>query len=216
MKKTIFILIALMIITIINPISAQQTDKELTKKLKTKAIRAARKEAKQYKKDGYYNVPGSPPLDMQLERSWKYYYMTDEDGSPAYMTATGIAVGETHFAASIAAREMAKLTIAGAATSKVAEIINTNVANNPLNTEDAISVTKVVAAAKTLVAERLTSLETLVEMHKKIGKNVEINIVLAFSSKVAKEIANNVIRKSLEEETNLLQGDIDKLMKFKR
>ncbi len=54
----------------------------------------------------------------------------------------------------------------------------------------------------------------LVELYKDIDKNREANVRIAYNSKVAMEMAKRVIRKSLEDETNILQDKLEKLMKF--
>ena len=218
MKKVALIsMIGLMMIALLNPTVAQQTKKEkkdLKKELKAKADKQARKEAKKYKKNGYYVAPGAPLLEKQLENAWLKQLETDEDGYPKYIVATGNSVGETQTAAKLQATETAKLELAGTITTDVAALIETNIANQQLNNEEAASVTKTVAAAKNIIAQELGRIIPMVEMYKKIGKNVEANVRLAYDSKTAKEAAKKVIRKQLEEETDLMQDKLDKLLDF--
>ena len=218
MKKVALIsMVGLMMIALLNPTVAQQTKKEkkdLKKELKAKADKQARKEAKKYKKDGYYVAPGALPMEKQLENAWLKQLETDEHDYPKYIVATGNSVGETQTAAKLQATETAKLELAGTITTDVAALIETNIANQQLNNEEAASVTKTVAAAKNIIAQELGRIIPMVEMYKKIGKNVEANVRLAYDSKTAKEAAKKVIRKQLEEETDLMQDKLDKLLDF--
>jgi hypothetical protein len=210
LKLSVLILLA---VIIANPLSAQ-TDKNAQKQLKEKSIKQARKEAKKYSKDGFYIAPGALPLDKQLETAWLKQYEMDEKGQPKYIVESGNSVAETQTAAKLQANETAKLNIAGAITTNVAALIENNIANQQLNNEEAASVTKTIAAAKNLIAQELGRTIPLVEIYKKIGKNVEADIRLAYDYQNAMETAKKVIRKQLEEETKILQQKLDGLMKF--
>ncbi len=215
MKKLALIsAIGLLLMAMLNPLTAQTTEKEANKEVKSKATKKARKEAKKLKKEGYFVAPGALPIDKQLENAWTKQYMQDEEGYPLYIVATGQSVGETQTAAKIQATETAKLELAGTIRTNVAALIENNIANMQLNNEEALSITKTVAAAKNIIAEELGRVIPLVELYKKIDKNVEANVRLAYDSKTAKEAAKRVIRKKLEEETDLLQEKLEKLMNF--
>jgi len=51
-------------------------------------------------------------------------------------------------------------------------------------------------------------------MYKKIGKNIEVNVRLAYNMATAFDVAKKVIRKSLEEETKIAHEKLEGLMKF--
>jgi hypothetical protein len=203
----------LLAIVISNPLWAQ-SEKTPEKQLKEKASRQARKEARKYTRDDYYIAPGALPLEKQLENAWLKQYENDDKGFPRYIVETGNSVAETQTAAKLQANETAKLNIAGSITTSVAALIENNIANMQLNNEDAASVTKTVAGAKNLIAQELGRTVPLVEIYKKIGKNVEADIRLAYDYQNAMEAAKKVIRKQLEEETKILQDKLDGLMKF--
>jgi outer membrane biogenesis lipoprotein LolB len=214
MKTTKIILALMMVFLLSGGAMAQQTDKELKKEIKSKAERQARKEAKKLKKQGYYVAPGALPMDKQLEKAWMKQYQEDDKGYPVYFVAQGISVGETQAAAKIQATELAKLELAGQISSNIAALVENSIANQQLNTEDAASVTKTVAAAKNLIAQELGRVLPIVELYKNIGKNIEVNVRLAYSYEMAIETGKKVIRKSLEEQTGLLHEKLDKLMDF--
>lgn len=195
--------------------SMGQSDKELQKELTSKSIKEARKEAKKYTKQGFYVARGAVPMDKQLESAWMMQLQKEEDGTPKYIIETGNSTAETQAAAKLQATEMAKLAIAGNISSQVAALIENNIANQQLNSEEAASVTKTVGASKNLIAQELGRTLLVVEMYKKIGVNTEADIRLAYDMKSAKEIAKKVIRKKLEDETKLMQEQLDGLMDIK-
>jgi len=208
-KTTILIVVTMILVA---PIYAQTTAKEANKEMKSKAYKQARKEAKKLKKQGFYVAPGALPMEKQLEKAWQKQYLENEEGYPVYIVVSGNSVAETQTAAKLQATETAKLNIAGNIATQVAAIIENNIANEQLNNEDAASVTKTIGAAKNLIAQELGRTIVLVEMYKKIDKNVEANIRLAYNEEIGKEIAKKVIRKQLEDQTDLLQDKLDKLL----
>ena len=110
--------------------------------------------------------------------------------------------------------ETAKLELAGQINTQVAALIENSIANQQLNIEEAASVTKTVAASKNLIAQELGQVYPLVEMYKKIGQNVEVNVRLAYNAATAFDIAKKVLRKSLEEETKIAHEKLEGLMNF--
>ena len=215
MKRIVLAIAILFSVSLVMPVMAQQTEKEASKALNKKVMKKARKEAKKYKKSGFYVSPGSLPMDIQLENAWKKQMLVDEDGFPKFIVATGNSVAETQTAAKIQATETAKLELAGTISTNIAALIENNIANQQLNLEDAASVTKTVAASKNIIAQELGRVLPLFEVYKKIGKNnIEADIRLAYDSDVAYEVAKKVIRKSLEEQTDIMQEKLDKLMDF--
>lgn len=213
MKKAINITIMIILATIVAaPIYAQTTAKEADKEMKSRAYKQARKEAKKLKKQGYYVAPGALPMEKQLEKAWQKQYLENKEGFPVFIVETGNSVAETQTAAKLQATETAKLSIAGIITTQIAAIVKINIANEQLSPEDAASVTKTVGASKNLIAQDLGRTIMLVEMYKKTGKTIEVNIRLAYNEETGKEIAKKVIRKQLEDQTDILQDTLDKLL----
>ena len=215
MKTTVKFLLAIAILfSAANVLMAQQTDKELKKDVSSRAIRSARVEAKKYKRAGYYVAPGALLLDKQLERAWLRQYETNDKNEAKYIMATGNSVAESQTAAKLQAMETAKLEIAGQINTQIAALIENSIANQQLNNEEAASVTKTVAASKNLIAQEIGLVLPMVEMYKKIGKNIEVNVRLAYNMATAFDVAKKVIRKSLEEETKIAHEKLEGLMKF--
>ena len=193
---------------------AQQTERELKKEIKDKAVKEARKEAKGYKKEGYYVAPGAIPMEKQIESAWMKQYMTDDDGYPLYIVATGNSVAVSQSAAKLQATEFAKLELAGTISTQVAALIESSIANEQLSAEEAVGVTKTVAAAKSIIAQELGRTIPLFEIYRKVNKNVESNVRIAYNSEMAMEVANKAIKKELEKETDLAHEKLEKLMNW--
>ena len=210
-KLTVMIMVTLMF----NNLAFAQTEKETKKELTSKSIKQARKEAKSLSKEGFNVARGALPMDKQLEDAWMMQLQKDEKGYPKYIVESGNSVAESQTAAKIQATETAKLAIAGAICTEIAALIENNIANQQLSNEDAASVTKTVAASKNLIAQELGRTLLLVEIYRSIGVNTEANIRLAYDTKTAQEIGKKIIRKKLEEETKLLQDNLDKIMDIK-
>ena len=215
MKKLVIILLTVFAFSLaIQNVSAQFSNREMRKTLKMRPPREVRREARDYEKEGYNVAVGAPTLRRQLANAWMKEVEPDENGFPKYIVATGNSVGETQIAAKLQATEAAKLELAGTIATNVAALIENNIANSQLNTEDAASVTKTVAASKNIIAQELGRVLPLIELYRNIGKNREANVRIAYNSEMAMELAKKVIRKSLEEETQILQEKLERLMKF--
>jgi hypothetical protein len=214
--KTRTILLLLLALTFASvTVVAQQKTKDLKKSIKKKATKEARKEAKRFRKDGYKVAPGALPMDKQIETAWMKQYETAEDGYPLYIVASGNSVANTTSAAKLQATELAKLELAGSISTQVAALIENSIANQQLNSEEAASVTKTVAASKNIIAQELGRSLPLFEIYRTLkNKNVEVNVRIAYNSKKAEEIAQKTIKKKLEDETEIAQDKLEKLMKW--
>jgi hypothetical protein len=215
MKKKVLLIALLLIASFTFQVaSAQYSTKEVKQTLNMKHPKEVRKQARNYEKQGYKEAVGALSIERQLTNAWMKEVETDEKGFPKYLFAGSTSVGETQIAAKLQATETAKLDLAGQIATSVAALIETNIANSQLNTEEAASVTKTVAASKSLISQQLGQVVPVVEMYRNIDKNMEANVRLAYSKEMAIEQAKQVVRKSLEEQTQIMQDKLDKLMNF--
>ena len=192
---------------------AQQTDRELQREIKDRAIREARKEAKNLKKDGWYVPPGSLPLDKILENAWMKQLMEDDEGKVMYITADGNAVAESKTAAEMQAIEMGKLQLAGLIETNVSSLVTGNIGNAQLSTEDAASVTEIVQSSKNIIATELGYVDPFFKLHKNIGKDkIEVQIRLFYDTGQSLEIAKKRVRTELKDKLELNQQQLEKLM----
>ena len=192
---------------------SQQSDRELKKEIKQKAVREARKEAKRMKKEGWYVPPGSLPLDKILENAWMKQYAEDENGNPTYITADGNAVAESKTAGEMQSIEMGKLQLAGLIETNVSSLVTGNIGNAQLSTEDAASVTEIVQSSKNIIAIQLGYVNPFFKIYKNIGKDkIEISVRLFYDVKQSLEIAKKAVRTELKEKLKMNEEQLEKLM----
>jgi len=213
MKKIIISILMLGIMLPAANVSAQQTDKEISKELKERAVKSARKESKKYTKEGWYVPPGSLPIDKVLERSWEKQILEDDKGDPRYITADGNAVAETKTAAEMQSIEMGKLQLAGLIETNISSLVSGNIGNAQLSTEEAASVTEVVQSAKNIIATELGYVNPMFKLYKNIGKDkIEVQVRLFYDTKQSLEIAKKVVRKELKDKLKMNEEKLEKLI----
>lgn len=192
---------------------AQTTEKEARKEIKQKAIKEARKEAKRFKKMGFDVTPGSLPMEKQLEYTWIRLYQRDANGQAVYLSADGNAVAETRTAAEMQAIEAAKLNLAGQLETFIRAIIEANIANAQLNTEEASSVTEFLTAAKNVIVTSIGQVEPSFKIYRNLpNKNVEVNVKLLVSREQVLQQAKKQVREELRQRLKGLQEKVDKLL----
>ena len=118
MRKTILIIVAVIISAMQFATYAQVTQKQLKerqelakaskKELNEKVSKAARKEAKRLEKEKWQAAPGALPIEKQLDRSYMLQMQYDEDGFPMYVMGEGMSIGGNYDAAKMQALELAK------------------------------------------------------------------------------------------------------------
>ena len=115
--------------------------------LDEKATKAASKEAKSLKKQGWLAAPGALPIEKQLDRSYRMQSEYDEEMFPMYIQGEGISTGQNYDAAKMQAMEMARQQLAGQIQTEMTALIESNVSNNQLEAGEAASVSKTIMAA---------------------------------------------------------------------
>lgn len=221
--KTIKLLVAMLALCVATTASAQLTKEQLKARkemkkasraeLNEKASKAARKEAKTLKKEGWKANPGALPLDKQLDRSYMMQNDYDEDMFPKYIMGEARSVGENYDGAKMQAMELAKQNLAGQIQTEVTALIESNVANKQMSAEDAATVTNSVMSSKALISQSITRTMPVVEVYRELpNKNKEVLVRLAYSSKLAKEAAKQAIREDLEKQGQTQQDKLDKML----
>ncbi len=217
------IVLALMLLLSVGTITAQ-TAKEIVKERKAlikasrselndKASKAARKEAKRLKKEGWTTAPGALPLEKQLDKSYLMQYQFDENMYPKYIIGEGMSVGGNYDAAKMQALELAKQNLAGQIQTEITALVENTVANEQLSAEEAASVTRSVMAGKNLISQSIGRTIPVVEAYRTLSnKNKEVLVRIAYNSEMAKETAKDIVRKDLEQKGDELHGDLDRLL----
>ena len=192
----------------------QQTDKELKKELKDKALKEAKKEAKTLSKQGWKTMPGELPMEKMIEKSWMKKVAEDEKGVPIYITADGNGVAETKTAAETQALEFAKLQLAGTIETKIASIVNGNIANEQLSTEDAASITQIVQSSKNIIAQELGYIDPAFKLSRDLDDNkIEVQIRIFYEAEQSLAIAKKAIKRDLKEKLKKTDEEVEKLLR---
>ncbi len=212
--KTLYRILSIAIV-IMMVVPAYSQKKVKNKDFKTK-LKYAKKEAKDLEKDGWFVAPGNLPLEKQLEKTYQKSLEEDENGFPAYLVASGNSLAGTQSAAKLQATELAKLEIANQLSSQIAATIDNQIANNQINSEEAATLQKTVAVAKNVVAQKMGRVIGLVEMYRKNEKtkNVECAVRIAYSQALARDMALQAMKESLQDEANIAADKLDKLLDF--
>lgn len=190
----------------------QKQEKVLNKDLQKKAIKDARKQAKQLTKEGFRTPVGKLPLDKQIEAAWQKQAEMDTDGNPWWYIASSRAIGGNQSAAALQATNTAKMDLAGQIQTKVSQLIEAKVANDDLGQEEAASLSNVVAASKSVISATLGRTIPLVEVYRTLpNKNVEVQVTLGYSQQAATETAIKAIREELAKKSEELAKKLDEL-----
>lgn len=190
----------------------QKQEKVLNKDIQKKAIKDARKQAKQLTKEGFRTPVGKLPLDKQIEAAWQKQAEMDTDGNPWWYIASSRAIGGNQSAASLQATNAAKLDLAGQIQTKVSQLIEAKVANDDLGQEEAASLSNIVAASKSMISATLGRTIPLVEVYRTLpNKNVEVQVTLGYSQQAATQTAIKAIRDDLAKKSEELAKKLDEL-----
>lgn len=204
-------------------VSAQITKEQLKERkevvkssksqLNEKATKAARKEAKKLKKEGWTTAPGALPIDKQLDKSYLMQYEYDAEMFPKYIMGEAMSIGGNYDAAKMQALELAKQNLAGQIQTEVTALIENTVANEQLAAEQAESITRSVMASKNLISQSIGRTITVMEIYRTLSnKNKEVLVRIAYNSDMAKKAAKKAIKEDLEKKGDELHNKLDELL----
>lgn len=221
--KMVRLIIAAMLFCFAGTAQAQLTKEQLKQRkelknqtkdeLDEKATKAASKEAKSLKKQGWLAAPGALPIEKQLDRSYRMQSEYDEEMFPMYIQGEGISTGQNYDAAKMQAMEMARQQLAGQIQTEMTALIESNVSNNQLEAGEAASVSKTIMAAKALISKSLGRTIPIMEVYRDLKNgNKEVLVRVAYSSKTAKAAVKKAVQEDLEKEGSNLQNKLDELL----
>lgn len=224
MKKVILLLVAFL--ALLAGTTYAQSAKEQAKarkalvkqsraELNDKASKAARKDAKQFKKEGWQTAPGALPMDKQLDKSYMMQYEQDDMGYPKYLMGSAMSIGQNYDGAKMQALELAKQNLAGQIQTEISALVENTLANEQLEPEEAATITKSIMASKNLISQSIGRVITVVEVYRTLpNKNKEVQVRIAYNSDMAKAAAKKAIKKDLESKGDELHGKLDKLLNW--
>jgi hypothetical protein len=222
MKKIIILCMAFFMTMSLSNLKAQD-QKEIAKErkvvnklseseLKDRSSKAARREAKKLKGEGWLTTPGALPIDKQLDRAYKMQYEYDENQYPKYIMADAMSTGQNYDAAKLQALELAKQNLAGQVQTEMAAIIENTVANQQMDAGQAESITKTIAASKNLISQSLGRVIPVTEVYRDSKRNKEVLVRIAYNGDMAREAARKVVKQELAKKGLELHEQLDKAM----
>lgn len=194
-------------------INAKLSESELN----AKCSKQVKQDAKKYTKEGWIVKPGALPITKQLEKAYnmQYEYVESPAGLvPKYIYGEASSVGEIYDAAKKSAIILAQHSIADVMGLEIAEAIKVNVGNEQLK-NDAVSVAEVASGAMDMVLQKLGRMIPVIEMYRNSSDGkVEVLVRLAYSEKMAKEMAKDAMREELKNKGIELQNKLEDVIGF--
>jgi hypothetical protein len=169
-----------------------------------KVSRDVKKEARKLEKDGWMVFPGAMPIGQQLNNAYTKQTETTEEGYPKWIVANGVSTAQMQAAAEMQAIELAKNNLVGLIETNMRSVVESDVSNNQLSSEDAVSITKTIQVSANKVSKKLGMVQPIFKVYRKLTKekNIEVQITLAYNYEMAKKAL-------LEEAKFVLQAETD-------
>ena len=209
-KLSLFLAIALSVVVMVSACSTQNLTKD-----QKKAEKNIKKDVKQLKKEGWKVAPGNIGMDLQLKESYTMALEKDEKGYEKYVPGEAMTVGETYDAALFQATNLAKLDLAAKIETEITELIDTKLGNKQLSQKQAVSLAESVAASKNLVSQKLGRVIIPVKMYRDLENgNVEVRTIVYYSHDMALDVMKQTMREDLEQKSDDLAKQLDKLLGF--
>ena len=184
----------------IDDLSAQKKNSD--KKFRFPRVsRDVKKEAKKLEKDGYKAFVGQPPINQQLDKSFRLQAEADENGYPLWIVSSGSSVANTQAAAEMQAIELAKSRLVGLIETNFKAVIENTVANDQLNATEAVSVTKSIEVSANRVSKKLGIIIPVVKIYRNVEKNFEVQVNLSYSYEMARKHMLEEMKVEFEKET---------------
>lgn len=178
-----------------------------------KVSKAARKQAKEMKKEGWKVAPGQLPLEQQLERASLFQNMFEDDGlTPKYVSGDASSVAENYDAGKMQALELALVNLTNSIETNITKIVESNRGNSQMGADNAASVVKTLSETKSYITKRIGQTTPVIEVYRELqNSNVVVRVQTFYSMDDARKIAKEIIREKLEQEGKNITG-FDELM----
>jgi hypothetical protein len=177
-----------------------------------KITRDVNKEAKRYVKENWRPFAGSMPISQQLNNTFNKENDVDDKGVPKWLFAEGVSKGQTIAATDMQATELAKNNLVGLMASNIREVVETELSNNQISKEEAVSWTKTVSAVTNKVAKKLGQVFVPFKIYRENENTYEVMLRVAYNFSSARAIFLEEMRTELGEETKNLKLKNDKFL----
>lgn len=211
MKNLNVKLFALVLVSIFtcSSLTAQNTDKELKKDLKSRVDKDSRKTAKDLEKDGWGVMPGKLPLERQIQESRYSELYEDNDGERMYFTATHKSLGGNYSAAKKIASSRALDELAEQVSVAVTAMVENSVSTMNFGDGDLETIDKCISASKQIVAAKLRGSESVLDIFRQNDKSCEVQVMYKMNVKKALRLYTTELKKESAE----LAGKLDQIIK---
>jgi hypothetical protein len=172
--------------------------KNSKKQLKKKSTKTARQEAKQLKKEGWKNAPGTLPLDKQLDNSYAMQQEHTNNFESKYLMGHASSVARTYDAARMQAMELAKMELASMIETTISSETENAITNKQLSTEEAISIVEMVQRTKSQFTQKLGRIIVVMELYRDTKTGKEVMVRVAYDMNKSKKEAIEAIRDKLD------------------
>ncbi|MCK5906655.1 MAG: hypothetical protein KAG37_03645 [Flavobacteriales bacterium] len=186
------------------------------KKYDPAAVRARAIEAsiKQNEDEGYKPV-GAGSLEMYLIDAIDKKLAVDDKGANKYMVVEGESNGGAYDAVSEDAWSSAKVKIAGNIETYVVGLIKRQTANNKLNQEQAITLSKYVGANKQVIAQKVSTSDIYYFKKDLPGGQMRIKYAGYLDYSLVAKAAKAQLKQELQGESDELSDELDILFPTK-
>ena len=215
MKKIYLLIFVLITVSFIfTPIVEAQV-------LKTKSSlykKSVRQKTKELTKKGFFSK-GAGSITLYVTKAINKEFEAGDDGETKNTLIYNSSVDPTYIGAVNNCRAAARSALAGNIETRVAELIKRSLNSDQISAKSADAINKTVTAGKQLIAQKV-SLEDIYVLHREIkdendGKTlIEVEYSCFFSKKLAMQHAKEVIKKEMEDETEELHNDLDKIFEL--
>lgn len=190
----------------VNPQIDQETlfrEHKKNAKLTRKSVEAnrwkeAKKLAKQYKKDGWKPVPGSPSLEMQQNDMLLHRYYS-QGNSPRYILGVGQAIATTSGVARKHSLARARAELASNISTKIGSLIKESMSNIEYSREEQETVGKLVDANMTKIEQSIGRTDIIFEAYREMNGSTEVIICISYDGKKAKQDVLNALEEENKE-----------------
>ncbi|MCM1108765.1 MAG: hypothetical protein NC388_06885 [Clostridium sp.] len=165
-------------------------------------------------KDGWKVAPGGLPLEQQIERSALYQNSFEDDYvTPKFVWGDASATAEFYDAGKTQALAEARENLIGSIETNITQIVENNRSNKQLNSKDAASISKTLSASKSFITQKLGQTIPAIEVYRKLPNgNVQVRVQIFYSMDKAREITKQTIREQLEQSSDEIMEQLDKLI----
>lgn len=225
MKK--FMILAIMAVMGVVTVSAQnpldlarqqaEENAFYKKMLNMKPTKDAKKQAKQYKGEGWVVPVGEKSLELQITTSQMYAeeLMLDEDGNRTkrYIQQDGMSTSGSYNVARSQARQNAQNEIAAMLRIQIATAIQSKLDNSQQSAINAVTVDKFNQRTKAIVDECLTNSIPVVAAYRRLANNYfEVMVRIAYDKKELMARMKRNMQKELEQEGDELIELVDEVI----